>query len=318
VIDDKEAIQTVPFNRNAWHSGDGHGQGNRASIGIEICYSLDNGYSGAQSARYKAAEENAALYTAYVLNQYGWGTDRLRQHWHWSRKDCPHKMRAHNGWGKFVARVQAHLNAIKGGKKAPTKPVTTPTKPKVTPSTTGKYTVKKGDTLWGIAKANNTTVAKIKSLSGLKSDTIKVGQKLTVSGGSTASTVNNTTPKPKKGRYETGWSYPGTFTANSTIVVRRGGPGLRSAAVGPASYIYKGQFVNFDHLFYKNGYWWIRFKYPNGANNNFFFMPVGKRNPNISFVDANKRNHLWGKVTKLNMNESKSGVKNWSKKNAVK
>ena len=180
------------------------------------------------------------------------------------------------------------------------------------------YTVKKGDTLWGIAKANNTTVAKIKSLSGLKSDTIKVGQKLTVSGGSTASTVKKTTPKPRKGRYETGWSYSGTFTANTTIVVRRGGPGLRSAAVGPGSYIYRGQFVNFDHLFYKSGYWWIRFKYPNGANNNYFFMPVGKRNPNIAFVDANKRNHLWGKVTKLNMNESKSGVKNWSRKNAVK
>src|SRR5699024_12022214 len=100
----------------------------------------------------------------------------------------------------------------------------------------------KDNTIIVIAKTNNTTFTKIKSLSGLKTDTIKVGQKLTVSGGSTASTDNNTTPKPKKGRYETGWSYSGTFTANTTIVVRRGGPGLGSAAVGPASYSYKGHF----------------------------------------------------------------------------
>ncbi|MFF1358739.1 peptidoglycan-binding protein [Streptomyces sp. NPDC058297] len=46
-------------------------------------------------------------------------------------------------------------------------------------SSTGTYTVKKGDTLTSIAKAHATTVAKLVSLNGLKdADELKVGQKL--------------------------------------------------------------------------------------------------------------------------------------------
>ena len=151
-IDDKEAVQVVPFNRNAWHAGDGQGQGNRASIGIEICYSMDNGYSGAKSARYKKAEENAALYIAHVLHQYGWGMDRLKRHYDWSGKDCPHKMHATGTYQAFRNRVQAHLNALKKGstasKPAPSKPKPKPSKkpsaskPK-TPRTIGSWQTNK-------------------------------------------------------------------------------------------------------------------------------------------------------------------------------
>lgn len=42
------------------------------------------------------------------------------------------------------------------------------------------HTVTKGDTLYGIALKNKTTVAKIKSLNGLKSDLIRPGQRLKV------------------------------------------------------------------------------------------------------------------------------------------
>ena len=38
-VDDKEVVQGIEENRNAWHSGDGNGKGNREGIGIEICYS---------------------------------------------------------------------------------------------------------------------------------------------------------------------------------------------------------------------------------------------------------------------------------------
>ena len=136
-VDDKEVVQTIPFNRNAWHAGDGgNGGGNRRSIGIEICYSMDNGYSGAYSARHRRSEDNAALYIAHLLKQYGWGVDRLRQHYNWTRKDCPHKMRAHNGWNAFKRKVQNHLNKLNG---KTVRPAATPK-----PSTSGWKTNRHG------------------------------------------------------------------------------------------------------------------------------------------------------------------------------
>lgn len=43
-VDDKEAIQAIPFNRNAFHAGDGgNGTGNRKYIAVEICYSKSGG-----------------------------------------------------------------------------------------------------------------------------------------------------------------------------------------------------------------------------------------------------------------------------------
>lgn len=121
-IDEKEAVQAIPFNRNAFAAGDGIGlnSGNRTSIHIEICYSMDNGYSGAKSERYKKAEDNAALYIAHVLKQYGWGIDRLKRHYDWSGKDCPHKMHATNSYQEFRNLVKKYLDELNGVKKQST------------------------------------------------------------------------------------------------------------------------------------------------------------------------------------------------------
>lgn len=99
-IDDKEVIQAIPFNRNAWHCGDGQGAGNRKSIGIEICYSKSGG------ARYAAAEENAVQYIAKLLKEFGWGIDRVKQHYDWSQKNCPHRIRADGRWNSFLKRIE--------------------------------------------------------------------------------------------------------------------------------------------------------------------------------------------------------------------
>jgi N-acetylmuramoyl-L-alanine amidase len=56
-------------------------------------------------------------------------------------------------------------------------------------STGSTYKVKKGDSLWSIAKEFGMSVAKLKELNGLKSDLIKVGQTLKVSGSATYHTV---------------------------------------------------------------------------------------------------------------------------------
>ena len=59
-IDEQYVIQAIPFNRNAWHAGDGaNGTGNRKSIGIEIARS-----TSADATLFQRAEENAAKYIA--------------------------------------------------------------------------------------------------------------------------------------------------------------------------------------------------------------------------------------------------------------
>ena len=99
-VDDVEVIQAIPFNRNAWHCGDGQGNGNRKSIGLEICYSKSGG------SRYIAAEENAVQYIAKLLKEFGWGIDRVKQHYDWSQKNCPHRIRAEGRWNSFLKRVE--------------------------------------------------------------------------------------------------------------------------------------------------------------------------------------------------------------------
>ena len=45
---------------------------------------------------------------------------------------------------------------------------------------TNVYVVKSGDSLWSIARMFNSTVDKIKSLNGLKSNVLSIGQRLVV------------------------------------------------------------------------------------------------------------------------------------------
>ncbi|PGK79646.1 N-acetylmuramoyl-L-alanine amidase [Bacillus thuringiensis] len=105
-VDDKEAVQGIPLERNAWHCGDGGGNGNRKSIGVEICYSLNGG------DRYYKAEDNAAIVVAQLMKQYNIPISKVRTHQSWSGKYCPHRMLAEGRWDSFIERVQ---NAYSGG-----------------------------------------------------------------------------------------------------------------------------------------------------------------------------------------------------------
>lgn len=51
---------------------------------------------------------------------------------------------------------------------------------KISPFENHLYTVKRGDTLYSIAKANNKTIDEIKQLNNLQTDNISLGQKLII------------------------------------------------------------------------------------------------------------------------------------------
>jgi N-acetylmuramoyl-L-alanine amidase len=107
-VDDKEIVQGIPENRNAWHAGDGtNGRGNRKGLSIEICYSKSGGQ------RFIEAEKLAAKFTAYKLYEKGWGIDKVKKHQDFSGKYCPHRT-LDMGWQRFLDMVQSELNALKG------------------------------------------------------------------------------------------------------------------------------------------------------------------------------------------------------------
>lgn len=104
-VDDVEARQGLPLDRNNFSCGDGaNGTGNRKSIAIEICYSKSGG------ARYVQAEENCVQLVATLLKKYGLGVDRVKKHQDWSGKYCPHRILAENRWESFKSRIQSALN----------------------------------------------------------------------------------------------------------------------------------------------------------------------------------------------------------------
>ena len=102
-IDDQYAVECIPFNRNAWHAGDGgSGQGNRKYISIEICYSKSGG------SKFDQAEKNAARYIAMLLKEYGWDISHVKKHQDFSGKYCPHRTLDY-GWQRFLEMISAEL-----------------------------------------------------------------------------------------------------------------------------------------------------------------------------------------------------------------
>lgn len=103
-VDDKEVVQGIPENRNAWHAGDGeYGKGNREGVAIEICYSKSGG------DRFIQAEKNAVDLIVSLLKKYNWGVDKVTKHQDYNGKYCPHRT-LDMGWDRFIKMIEAKLN----------------------------------------------------------------------------------------------------------------------------------------------------------------------------------------------------------------
>jgi len=79
------------------------------------------------------------------------------------------------------------------------------------------YTVKSGDSLWKIARQQNTSVAALKQANNLTGDSLKVGQKLRIPATSTA-TAASTAGAGVAAAPSTAWREPGTYTENGQTI----------------------------------------------------------------------------------------------------
>lgn len=99
-VDDKEAVQSFPHTTRCWHAGDGRGQGNYNSIGIEICVNEDGDYD---TALFRAAQ-----LVAHIRQQENISIDKIVPHRYWSGKNCPTILlggSTGNTWNSFIGLV---------------------------------------------------------------------------------------------------------------------------------------------------------------------------------------------------------------------
>ena len=160
-VDDKEVIQGLPTDRNAWACGDGSkGQGNRKGIQIEICYSKSGG------ARFENAEKNAAMFIAQLLKERGWGIDKVKKHQDFANKYCPHRT-LDKGWASFVNMVKDYLNESNNQTSSTTSTIKVGDKVKVKTTATHYAT---GQSIASFVKGSTYEVTKINANKLLLSD----------------------------------------------------------------------------------------------------------------------------------------------------
>lgn len=101
-------------------------------------------------------------------------------------------------------------------------------------------------------------------------------------------------PAGKKQVQQIAWNWGGVFYPNTAIKVRRS-PGLSGEVVDQASWLYnKNDWVKFDQVIKKNGYWWIRFKYQApGASKKHFYCAVCKITDKYERIKSEK---YWGSI----------------------
>lgn len=114
VVDDREAIQLLPFTEVGWHAGDGCDNrqtdlGCFDSIAIETCVNRDGNWE-------QTLRNLIALIAKNIRETPSLSADRIRQHNAWSGKNCPERIRREGRWDWLVSEVRRELT----GAPAPT------------------------------------------------------------------------------------------------------------------------------------------------------------------------------------------------------
>ncbi|MEH7299714.1 N-acetylmuramoyl-L-alanine amidase [Neobacillus drentensis] len=100
-VDDRQIIQSVPFDEVAWAAGDGrNGSGNLTSIHIEMCVNADGNYEKTVS--------NTVEVVQYLMNRYSIASDHIVPHKHWTGKNCPRNLLPR--WNQFIKCYTSWIN----------------------------------------------------------------------------------------------------------------------------------------------------------------------------------------------------------------
>lgn len=110
-VDDKEIWQTLEDNQQGWHAGDGKGNGNTQSIGIEICENSDGDFD--------KAVKNAQSLIKQLMDKHNISLKNVVTHKHWSGKDCPRKLL--DTWGTFKSGISGKVKKNKPAASKPSK-----------------------------------------------------------------------------------------------------------------------------------------------------------------------------------------------------
>ncbi len=103
-VDDRLTYQHLPTNEMGWHV---NREANSSSVGIEICM---NAGLDAERAYARAADLAAHLLIEFGLS----GASALRQHFDWTKKNCPSVLRAKStGWADFKRLVQGRFDSAR-------------------------------------------------------------------------------------------------------------------------------------------------------------------------------------------------------------
>ena len=98
-VDERRAIQIIPFNRCALACGDRNGPGNRKSVSIEICR------TEAPGDLYYQAWNNAVQIVCCVQKELNIPHDHIVRHFDWTGANCPKRMMKEGLWEMFLRNV---------------------------------------------------------------------------------------------------------------------------------------------------------------------------------------------------------------------
>lgn len=304
--DDKEIIQSWPFEYRLWHASTGNMKngGNNVGIGWEICINSDGDYL--------KSLEVAAKGIAKVMKSEGIPMSELTTHnaEDPNNKWCPAQILSGKdgvNWSDFREMVQAELN----GK--PVKPSTAKPQPVTPKPVAGKQTLHlpASAKTWRVYKPNGpyTTNHAIHLLTpsafpnGITYDILEdkgnhvyvintgvKGRVAIYAHPNTGAVIKGSTPPTKptppkqmaKSGIERKYKESGTFYMNDTIIVRDQ-PSTNGKII--ARY-YKGENVKYHTVHLGNGYVWLEYNRSNGGRG---FIPCRT-------YSSGKYGALWGTI----------------------